>query len=87
MSLFNGLFVIVLAGIISETVVKIVRARMGSRGGAREIEDLKAQLEQAQAAIASQGEQIMELQERTDFMERLLAQSKERPGLGTPKSS
>lgn len=50
--------------------------------GPAESPDVREQLEQQAAALASQAAQLAELQERVDFAERLLVQIRERPALG-----
>jgi hypothetical protein len=47
-----------------------------------QVEQQAAALEDAQAALADQSAQLAELQERLDFAERILAQSRDRPSLG-----
>ena len=86
----EGVFIIILAGIGADAIVKIVKQRAAGvpllRG---ELEDLRNQLEEqanrlndAQAALASQDVQLQELHERVDFAERILTQGRDRPGLG-----
>jgi len=65
------------------------RLRRGPGAGGGDIAGLKQQLEQhttaledTQAALASQSTQLMELQERVDFAERVLAQARDRLGTG-----
>jgi hypothetical protein len=64
------------------------RLRQGPRGSelARLQQDLEQQaaaLEDVQTTLANQSTQLTELQERVDFAERLLAQVRDRPALGT----
>lgn len=47
-----------------------------------QLEQQAAVLEDAQATLADQSAQLAELQERLDFAERILAQSRDRPSLG-----
>jgi uncharacterized protein HemX len=47
-----------------------------------QLEQQAAALEDAQARLADQSAQLAELQERLDFAERILAQSRDRPSLG-----
>jgi chromosome segregation ATPase len=75
------------------TVIFVARAIAGAiagRGTSRsELTQIKERLEQqhaaledAQANLASQSNQLAELQERIDFAERLLAQARDRSALG-----
>jgi hypothetical protein len=64
------------------------RLRQGPGGSdvARMQQDLEQQaaaLEDVQTTLANQSTQLAELQERVDFAERLLAQVRDRPALGT----
>ena len=47
-----------------------------------QMDQQRAALEDAQAQLTSQATQVAELHERVDFAERLLAQQRDRPGLG-----
>ena len=78
---------------LAATVVLVARAIAGAiagRGASRSevaeirerVEQHMAALEDAQASLANQSTQLAELQERIDFAERLLAQARDRPGLG-----
>jgi chromosome segregation ATPase len=82
----GGLFLIIMAGILADTLVKIVKHRAGATQLRAGLEDLRHQLEdQANRltdALASQDAQLQELQERLDFAERVLTQVRDRPGLG-----
>ncbi len=69
-------FGVAMLGIISDTVIKIMKARSGG-ASPREIAGLRQQLDDQATLLDHQGQQILELQERTDFMERLLAKSRE----------
>ena len=74
------------------TVVLVARSIAGAisgRGARSELSGIKHQLEQHAAALeeaenslAHQSNQLAELQERLDFTERLLAQSRDRSALG-----
>ena len=57
----------------------IFRASYGtpSRRLKRRLAGLRQQLDDQASLLDHQGQQILELQERTDFMERLLAKSRE----------
>ncbi|MGE0351924.1 MAG: hypothetical protein AB7Q69_01695 [Gemmatimonadales bacterium] len=89
---FTFIAAIILAGILGDTIVKVAKARSGGadagklRGEvdelSRDVEELTAGLADAQATIAGQDAQIVELQERMDFTERMLARTRERPELG-----
>lgn len=90
----TGLFLIALAGIVSATITGIVKAIVRRGPSATQLAQLKAELEQhrgalveAHAALAAQATQLAELQERVDFAERLLAQTRDRPPLGAPERS
>ena len=76
MGMFSAIFGIVMLGIISDTVVKLAKARSGG-ASPRELAGLRQQLEDQASVLDHQGQQLLELQERTDFMERLLAKSRE----------
>jgi len=92
----EGLFFIALAAIIGETAVKLVRARAGGKVGtrlkddlahlARQLEEHSASLADAHVGLANHDAQVQELQERVDFAERVLAQTRDKPGLrpGSP---
>ena len=89
MGVFSGLFVIIIAGIVADTIVKLVKARSGSPQLRTELEELRQQIREqaaglanAHAALASQDAQIQELHERVDFAERIIAQGRDKPGLG-----
>ena len=69
-------------------VVKTIASAFNARGAGSELARFKDQLEQhaaaleyAESSLASQAQQIAELQERLDFTERLLTQGRDRPGL------
>jgi hypothetical protein len=86
----TGLFIIILAGIGAGTIGEIAKA-IARRGGGAKVAELKLQVErnaaaveEAQNALADQAAQLVELQERVDFAERLLAQARERTPLGRP---
>lgn len=94
MEFMGGLFLIIMAGILADTLVKIVKHRAGTTQLRAGLEDLRHQLEDqanrltdAQAALASQDTQLQEVQERLDFAERVLTQVRDRPGLGAGPSS
>ena len=92
MGVLGGLFIVIMAGILADTIVKIVKARSGGEVAERlreEVQELTRQVDEqagalteAQAALATQEALLLELQERLDFAERVLAQSRDRPGLG-----
>ena len=82
--------------ILAGTVIMVARTIAGAisgRGGSRsEINQIKQRLEQqsaaleeAQSTLSIQSGQLTELQERVDFAERLLAQSRDRSALGGGK--
>lgn len=76
MGIFSAIFGIVLIGVIGDTIGKIVKAR-GAGPSPRQLADIRQQLEDQAGALDHQGQQILELQERSDFMERLLAKTRE----------
>lgn len=88
--LLNAFLILCLAGVAGDTLVKIIRAKVG--GGKKlegQLKKLEAQIAEQSAALAwthqglaDQAAQIQELNERLDFAERLLTQSRERQGLG-----
>jgi outer membrane lipoprotein-sorting protein len=75
-----GTTIVLVAGAIAGAI----RGR-GSRSQVSEhseqLKDHAAALEDVQNNLASQSSQLAELQERLDFAERLLAQSRDRPTL------
>ena len=93
MGFMGGLFIIIMAGIVADALVKIIKHRAGAPQMLAGLEDLRHQLEDqanrltdAQAALASQEAQLQEVQERLDFAERVLTQVRDRPGLGAGPS-
>ena len=89
MSVVTGVFIIIMAGIVGGTIAEIAKAwaRRGASPAVMaqlkgQVEQCRAALEEAQAALADQGAQVAELQERLDFAERLLAQARDRAALG-----
>lgn len=90
MGVFSGLFVIIIAGIVADTIVKLVKARTGVSPKLRtELDELRQQIQEhaagladAHAALANQDAQIQELHERLDFAERIITQGRDKPGLG-----
>jgi hypothetical protein len=84
-----GLFLLALAGIVADTVTKVVKSRSGApiiraqlEELTQQVQDQAALLADANAMIASQAESIQELHERVDFAERILTQVRERGTLG-----
>ena len=84
-------FILALA-MAATTMIVVVRSIAGAiagRGSSRsELAQIKqrldehaAALEDAQTTVTNQASQVAELQERVDFAERLLAQSKDRSAL------
>jgi len=64
------------------------RLRQGAGGSElarmnQQLEQQATALEDAQTTLANQSTELAELQERVDFAERLLAQARDRPPLGT----
>ncbi len=85
MSFLGGLFLIIMASILADTIVKVARARGGGKDATRlrgEVEELTGRLEEQDAILSSQDSQILELQERLDFAERLLTDARGRHELG-----
>jgi hypothetical protein len=87
----ESVFLIALA-MAATTVVLVVKTIVGALRGSRSGSDLAqlrdqvqqhaAALEEAENNLATQSNQIAELQERLDFTERLLAQRTDRPAVG-----
>jgi hypothetical protein len=71
-------------GIAAATIVFVARAIANAIGGRRvsgDVGQLLTAIEDVQASLAQQANQLAELQERLDFTERLLAQGKDRAAL------
>ncbi len=90
MEFLTGVFILILAGIIGDTIVKTAKTRTKSKlqPEQRDLEELKHQVQQqatlladAQAVLGEQAEQIDELHERLEFTERVLLQARNRPEL------
>lgn len=69
-------------------IVKTIAGAFGAKGSHADVAQLRDQfehcatiLEETQATVASQSAQLAELQERVDFAERMLAQTREREAL------
>ena len=83
--------------IVGSTLVLLAKTIAGaitaSRGGSRSelgqikqrLEEQSAALDDAQTTLNHQANLLTELQERVDFAERMLAQSRDRPALGGEK--
>jgi len=70
---------------VARSIASAISGRGTSRALNKITERLDAQaaaLEDAQSTIAHQSTQLAELQERLDFTERMLAQSRDRSALG-----
>jgi chromosome segregation ATPase len=71
--------------LVSGAIAGAIRGRGSSRSGiiqvSEELKDHAAALEDLQNTLASQSHQLAELNERLDFAERLLAQSRDRAAL------
>jgi len=78
---------------LAGTVIMVARSiasAISGRGTSRaelnkikeQLEEQSAALQEAQATIANQTAQLAEMNERLDFTERLLAQSRDRSALG-----
>ncbi len=81
--------IVSIAGIAGYTISQVAKAIAGRGTSSSELGRLKEQLQQyaatlddSQAMLEEQSRQIAELQERADFAERLLAQSRGRSALG-----
>ena len=81
----TGFFIIILAGMALGAVREIAKA-LASRGAStadlaklkQQLDQLTTELEEVRADLSTQAAQFTELQERLDFAERLLAQSRDR---------
>ncbi|HXI20913.1 MAG TPA: hypothetical protein VNH46_07510 [Gemmatimonadales bacterium] len=85
MGLFTGIFAIIMAGIVADTLVKLVKARGGGSDARQlraEVRQLSQVMEDQGAALADAHAQLQELSERVEFAERLLTRERDRPGLG-----
>jgi hypothetical protein len=78
MTLWFGIFIIVLAGIAVGGITEVAKAIAKRGGSSADLARLKEQLDDAENTLASQASQIAELQERVDFAERLLTRARER---------
>ena len=68
LAIAGGTFVLV-----ARTIAGAILGRGASRGELSALKERVEQLEDVQATLTSQSEQLAELQERVDFAERLLA--------------
>jgi chromosome segregation ATPase len=89
----GGIFLIIMAGILADTIVKVFKHRAGSPQLRAELAELRRQLDDqanrltdAQATLASQDAQLQEMHERLDFAERIMTRGRDRPGLGAGPS-
>jgi hypothetical protein len=92
-SILMGVFIIILAGLAVGAISEIAKALGGRGASAKELADLRLQLEQyaaaladAQNGLAEQSRELAELQERVDFAERLLAHTRGGSALGARHS-
>jgi chromosome segregation ATPase len=71
--------------LVAGAIAGAIRGRGSSASGvtqlSEELKDHAAALEDLQTTLASQSHQLTELNERLDFAERLLAQSRDRAAL------
>ena len=74
---------VIIVAIVGLTITQVVKAIAATRQrhGAPALEQLAAALEDSQRVQSDQAAQIAELQERVDFAERLLAQTRDRAAL------
>ena len=80
---------LVIAGTTLVLVAGAIAGAFRGRGSSRsqlaqlsdQLKDQAAALEDVQSSLATQSSQLTELQERLDFAERLLAQSRDRTAL------
>ena len=83
------LVALMIAGTTVVLVAGAIAGALRGRGSSRSevahlsqlLKDQAAALEDVQTSVASQSSQLAELQERVDFAERLLAQSRDRTAL------
>ena len=90
MTVLIGIFIIIVAGIASDTAVKIAKLRGGGKEAERlrrEVNDLAARLDQQTTDLADAHATLADLQERVDFAERMLTQSRDRSGLDAGPSA
>lgn len=88
------IFGIIFIGIVADTVTKVAKGR----GGSKELKVLQAQVDELQrqadeqaaqladtdAELGSYAAQLEEMQQRLDFAERLLAQTRHQPQIPGP---
>ena len=74
---------IIIVSIVAITITRVVKAIAATRQGhgAAALEQIAAALEDSQRIQSDQAAQIAELQERVDFAERMLAQTRDRAAL------
>lgn len=84
-----ALTIVSIAGIAGFTIAQVAKTIAGRGASPAELARMKEQLQQyaatlddSQATLEEQSRQIAELQDRADFAERLLAQSRDRSALG-----
>lgn len=94
MSIVTGIFLVILAAIAVAGISELAHAIAARGDSAKKLAELKEQLEQQSAALleaqhtlSEQTTELAELQERLDFAERLLAQSRARSALGSGGSA
>ena len=86
MGFLEFIFGLIFIGIVGDTVVKVAKGRGGSKAVAQleaDVDELRGQLADAESAMAGHAQQLAEIQERLDFAERLLAQQRQKPQLGS----
>ena len=85
MNFLLGLLILCIVGIVGDTIVKVAKSRSGAPALRAQLDELSQQLQDqaaaladAQATIAGQAEELLELHERVDFAERMLTQVRDR---------
>ena len=75
--------------LVAGAIAGAIRGRGSSRSElsqlSEQLKDHAAALDDLQNSVASQSSQMAELQERVDFAERMLAQSRDRAALNRPQ--
>lgn len=77
MGIISAVVTIVLVAILGDTIAKIARARGQAPRRVGGLDDLQRQIEAQNEIISDQERRLVELNERTDFLERLLTNKQE----------